>query len=432
MGHRFLWTVTLVVVVVVLVGTLPAPLSLAASSKTAANVTNTPATVLDAWSTTNHDIFASASCSSPGNCAAVGYSFTYAPGVASQAIVVGEINGHWGKVTLLDPDLTPANRGSLSSVSCESAGNCVAVGSYIAGVGSSAYESPLLATETNGVWDNGVMPSENGFLTAVSCSSSGNCTAVGFIGNSTASITMTGGVWGPVVDVPVTNGQGTPITGLVFTSIDCPAPLQCAAVGGFEPGDTTGFGDPSFVASLVDGTWTAQGEVGAALTPAGHSSSLLSVACSSVGNCAAVGYADYKPNVFTPDPIPMGVTETNGVWGQGVELAHALNTKHWGELGGISCVPNGKCVAAGYYYGNSKFWTELGVSETNGSWSAGSAIAPVVSEAYPGNETWEVSCVTSGQCFARLILSHRSNMYTPLITIRCWPNWLGRSGSVRP
>jgi hypothetical protein len=397
---------TSVLAAVLLFGTLTAASSLAAASNTAVTVTNTPATVLDAWSSTNHDVFTIASCSSPGNCAAVGYDFAYAPGVNSQPILVSEIGGHWGKVMQVATDLNTANIGSLVSVSCESTGNCVAVGSYEA-VDNQIGSDPLIVTETNGVWDSGFTPTVSGApydfgsLTSVSCSSLGNCTAVGSFDETAMSITMTNGVWAPAVDVAINDGQGALAQGGSFTSIACTAPSQCAAVGGYDVEDATGYRVVNFVASLADGTWTTYGEVGAALTPQGLTTSLVSVACSSAGNCAAVGYADNNTrDVFRPDPIPLGVTETNGIWGQGVELAHSLNTKHWGQLGAISCVPNGECVAVGYYYGSEKFVTELGVIETNGSWSAGSAIDPSVSLGYPGNETWEVSCVASGHCFA--------------------------------
>jgi hypothetical protein len=388
-------------------GALTAVSTLAGASNTAA-VTNTAATVLDSWSTVTRNIITSASCPSPGNCAAIGYQYMNNNVDDTQPILVSETNGHWGAVSPFGADLTPADYPSLTSVSCGSAGNCVAVGDYVSGNEPYVYSYPLLVTETNGVWDNGTMSGGGtGDLESVSCSSEGNCTAVGHLGGSAASITMTNGVWGPVVPA-VFNELDPTSPGLTisvqFKSVACPAPSQCAAVGTYDyQGDDGG----DFVASMVNGTWSTQTAIGAALTPAKNTSSLESVACSSVGNCAAVGYADYDgENAFRPAPIPLGVTETNGVWGQGVELAHALNTKHWGSLDAISCVANGKCVAVGYYYGNSKYWTELGVVETNGSWSAGSAIAPSVTRAYPSdpsfpdNFPWRVSCVASGQCFA--------------------------------
>src|SRR5437667_125466 len=83
----------------------------------------------------------------------------------------------------------PAGAGSnpqvaLGSVSCASAGNCGAVGTYC---DSSSHRLGLLLTETAGTWATGVEASppanagSNPFvsLNSVSCTSAGNCSAVG-------------------------------------------------------------------------------------------------------------------------------------------------------------------------------------------------------------------------------------------------------------
>ena len=74
--------------------------------------------------------------------------------------------------------------GGLDSVSCASAGNCTAVGSYFYSAGH--YTGQML-TETSGIWTAGVEASlpanagtdSDGGLGSVSCASAGNCTAVG-------------------------------------------------------------------------------------------------------------------------------------------------------------------------------------------------------------------------------------------------------------
>jgi hypothetical protein len=85
---------------------------------------------------------------------------------------------------------------TLKSVSCASAGNCIAVGSYIKGH-RELEAVPLLLTQTDGKWAKGVaarLPAgaaplgklqasgpdyfRTG-LSSVSCASAGNCTAVG-------------------------------------------------------------------------------------------------------------------------------------------------------------------------------------------------------------------------------------------------------------
>jgi hypothetical protein len=128
----------------------------------------------------------SVSCASAGNCTAVGYYFTSGKD-QEEGLLLTETSGRWA--TGVEASL-PANAGkhpnvSLGSVSCASAGNCTAVGSYDV---SSGWEIGLLLTETSGRWATGVeasLPANadknagNGEVDSVSCASAGNCTAVG-------------------------------------------------------------------------------------------------------------------------------------------------------------------------------------------------------------------------------------------------------------
>ena len=77
----------------------------------------------------------SVSCGSAGNCAAGGF---YTGPVRVQAFVVSERNGRWGKAIAV-PGLGALNVGGnaqVNSVSCGSAGNCAAGGSYRDGSGN--------------------------------------------------------------------------------------------------------------------------------------------------------------------------------------------------------------------------------------------------------------------------------------------------------
>ncbi len=78
---------------------------------------------------------ASVSCASAGNCSAGGF-YKDSSGHA-QAFVVGQVNGAWR--TAIEVPGTPAlNQGGsagIAAVSCASAGNCSAGGSYADGSG---------------------------------------------------------------------------------------------------------------------------------------------------------------------------------------------------------------------------------------------------------------------------------------------------------
>ena len=89
------------------------------------------------------------SCSSPGNCAAGGM---YDDSLGHlQAFVVSEKDGSWGAAIEV-PGLAALNTGGdarVNSVSCGSAGDCVAGGSYLT---SSRSGDAFVVSERNGSW----------------------------------------------------------------------------------------------------------------------------------------------------------------------------------------------------------------------------------------------------------------------------------------
>ena len=130
----------------------------------------------------------SISCPSAGNCTAIGSNN------ANFGIAIEERNGSWQEGTNL---ANPPGYAStlLASVSCSSPGNCTAVGSASdqAPAGAPVHGVPIILeqgagiTESNGVWGAySIIPNPTGetvsVLNGVSCTSPGNCTAVGFSG----------------------------------------------------------------------------------------------------------------------------------------------------------------------------------------------------------------------------------------------------------
>src|SRR5262249_14977431 len=122
----------------------------------------------------------SVSCASAGNCAAGG-QWDY--GGYNAAFLVSEKNGVWGPGIHV-PGLNRVARDAfLTSVSCASAGNCAAGGGYDGG-GSGAW----VVREKNGVWGKqtpvpGLGALNKGSIlgvSSVSCASAGSCVAGGF------------------------------------------------------------------------------------------------------------------------------------------------------------------------------------------------------------------------------------------------------------
>src|ERR1700683_3786616 len=104
--------------------------------------------------------------------------------VPASALPVGAgAGGTWGKAEEI-PGTAKLNVGgtaSVNSLSCSSPGNCAVGGSYALKTGESAF----LATQRSGGWrtafkvSGSIMKSQNSQVTSVSCSSAGNCAAAG-------------------------------------------------------------------------------------------------------------------------------------------------------------------------------------------------------------------------------------------------------------
>src|SRR5215813_13047779 len=87
------------------------------------------------------------SCPLAGNCAAVG-NYADASGL-SQAFVVDEVGGSWGRAHEVPGSSALGVLGGLTSVSCSSAGDCAAGGVYRSSSGS--YQA-FVVDEVQGSW----------------------------------------------------------------------------------------------------------------------------------------------------------------------------------------------------------------------------------------------------------------------------------------
>ena len=127
----------------------------------------------------------SVSCASAGNCSAGGQCRASPLGFY-QVFVVNEVNGTWGTAEEVPGSaaLNPGGIGQINSVSCGSAGNCSA-GGYFNG---NSTETAFVVDETNGTWGTAQQVPGTTLGTAeidsLSCASAGNCSAGGSYTNS--------------------------------------------------------------------------------------------------------------------------------------------------------------------------------------------------------------------------------------------------------
>jgi hypothetical protein len=174
-------------------------------------------------------VLPSISCGAPGDCTAVGWYQVFNPGnIENHALLVDQTDGAWGAgsdaqfppdaATTSDPDGFVLGGGSLSVVSCPSAGNCAAVGSY----------GETVTGQNGPVW------LEEGWVTSEQA-----------------------GQWGPGVkvqlppDASTTSYHGNdPFIG--FTGLSCPSAGNCTAVGGYDTKDT---GEEGLILIERNGVW---------------------------------------------------------------------------------------------------------------------------------------------------------------------------------
>ena len=179
----------------------------------------------------------SVSCGSPGNCSASG-SYIALTG-ASPAFVVNQTNGVWGTSEKLPGRLNLGRGAGISSVSCATAGNCSAGGSYADSFNNS---QAMVVTETNGVWGTAqkvpgsvaLNKGGNAQVNSVSCATAGNCSAAGFYAGSSGqqalAVTEKNGIWGTAKEVPGTAALNKGGNAQV-NSVSCATAGNCSAGG---------------------------------------------------------------------------------------------------------------------------------------------------------------------------------------------------------
>ena len=190
-------------------------------------------------------------CASIGNCSAGGYT-DGGGGYPERGFVVSERDGRWGRAVRV-PGLEALNKGGdaqVNSVSCVSAGRCVAGGYYSA---RNYRTQAFVAVERNGRWgkvtavpglaalDAAGRPA---WVSSVSCTPAGRCAAGGFYtdasGQARGFVTSEdNGTWGSPAPLPglaaLSPGKSTEVN-----SVWCDPAGRCAAGG-----DYTGpFGHP--------------------------------------------------------------------------------------------------------------------------------------------------------------------------------------------
>jgi hypothetical protein len=199
---------------------------------------------------TTYSALSGISCASSTACLAVGLYTVDARCIdpsASGSCAYQPLSERWdGNSWTVQQSPLPsgASGGALNGVSCASSTECIAVGSYAAGPGCGYFAPPSPCNETTLAqrWDGTAWTIENtpmpngpaAELTAVSCPTSGACTAVGEYEHHSTKLPLTenwNGINWSLQSTPApSHGESTTLTG-----ISCSSRVACMSVGSHGP-----------------------------------------------------------------------------------------------------------------------------------------------------------------------------------------------------
>lgn len=319
------------------------------------------------------------SCRSASNCMAVG---AFVNNADVQAALTEQWNGHAWKV-LSAPDPGP-NENVLTAVSCPAATQCIAVGYYDA-----AGSLQALAERWNGgIWTTLAVP-HGGVLNGVSCATANDCVAVGSYlppGRPvplTLSATWDGSTW---TVQPSPDPGGAPAQ---LTSVACPNSTRCIAVGDYQPGP--GLVHP--LTALWNGTaWTRL----TTQAPGGANgwNTLTSVSCPRPSNCTAVGTTFHLPGrPYHPQALAESWNGTRWT----ARPTPALKDKFKAYLDAVSCPATTRCRAAGGYLTAQGNGFVLAEAWNGATWRR---LLPLTDPSPVFNGLYAISCPATYRCIA--------------------------------
>jgi hypothetical protein len=353
------------------------------------------------------------SCAQPSWCGAGGAYFDQAGNL--QPMVTAQVRGHWTRPAELQ---LPDNRATVeesgvNGIACTSAGNCVAVGSYVYTASGGRYTA-FIATDVNGAWRRAFavwLPAntaEPAFdeLSGVSCTARGSCTAVGWYfdkaGNQQLMVIMeTKGTWGRAKEIAAPTNAASPVSA-IGTGISCYRSGDCVAVGG-DKSKSGQFLPLTFRESA--GVWHRATTVLLPAKAAGgtlQSAPLDSVSCAATGACLAVG------NYLTGSVYrPMAVSGSKGLGTRAAEVtalpAAAGRDPYQSLLYAVSCASATSCVAAGQVsQKNAQPFYAMSLQWQRGHWGGAQVIAAPGATAknskHQDAQLWSLSCYRTGYC----------------------------------
>jgi hypothetical protein len=316
--------------------------------------------------------------------------------------------GGWGTAQEV-PGTATLNQGGaalVTSVSCPTAGNCSAGGTYF---DSTSQLQSFVVNEVSGTWHSAEqIPGTSALgsstmIQSLSCATAGNCSAAGqYTPTGTHEVEAfvadeVNGTWQSAIEVPGTASLNQLGQGQGVLSVSCPAAGDCSAVGQYEDSNSD---DQVFVADEVNGTWQDAIEVpGTATLNQGGSAAIYSVSCRAAGNCSAGG--SYRDSSRRQQAFV--ASEVNGTWQDAIEVpgTATLNQDGGAAVSSVSCATAGNCSAGGTYLDSANHMQVFVANEVNGTWRSAIEVPGTATLNQGGSAViHSVSCATAGNCSA--------------------------------
>ncbi len=317
---------------------------------------------------------------------------------------------------------------SITSVTCASASECVAVGEYL---DNSNNWQGLLLTWAGGAWSAVQAPLPAGAtglsdLDAVACPSSSWCVAVGSYwgtGN-TAEIPLLltgfGSSW-TAAAAPQPAGAANP-AGAGLGAVACSSLSSCVAVG-----DYTSAANPNGLDGLVvsgsGASWVASAPAPPAGSATAYYSSLQSVSCPATTSCTIAGTYDTASDNSVPHP--WALSGSGSSWTSlSVPPPATYAVGYEAYLQHVSCAAASRCLLTGAGITGGNAGLLLGQSGS----ALSSSIAPLPAGAFATGQ-WPllegVACPTASDCTVAGAYQDSADLYEGLLLT-------GRPGSMTP
>jgi hypothetical protein len=275
------------------------------------------------------------SCASSSSCTAVGYANF---GGAYQSLAEAWNGSTWSVQSVPSPTGTLSSE--LTAVSCSASNACTAVGRYT----TSTLAGTLVERWNGTSWTVQASPNPVGAssstLLGVSCTSSTACNAVGDYYSSGGERLTLAEIWNGTSWSLQTTPNRAGATGHILLGVSCTSSTACTAVGGDFPAGTP---QETLVERLSGTTWSIQTSV----NPSGSGASVLhGVSCTSATACVTVG--DWISGGIN---VPLAESWNGSSWSE--QATPNPSGATFGALWSVACTSATSCLAPGYYKNSS-------------------------------------------------------------------------------